>query len=115
MRRLLWLTVGAGLGISGYRRANRIVRDITRGRPATRQGLRAEGLARFARDVREGMDLYAEQQRLNIERRRAPGGHTLGSHQVIATSATSTTSPASAGYPGHRTGRNGSAAPRAHH
>ena len=37
MRRLLWLTVGAGLGISGYRRANRIVRDITRGRPAARR------------------------------------------------------------------------------
>ena len=112
MRRLLWLTVGAGLGISGYRRANRIVRDITRGRPAARPGRRAEGLARFARDVREGMDLYAEQQRLNIERRRAPEGHTLGSHQVIATNATSA---ASAGYPGHRAGRNGSAAPRAHH
>jgi hypothetical protein len=112
MRRLLWLTVGAGLGISGYRRANRMVRDITRGRPATRPGLRAEGLTRFARDVREGMDLYAEQQRLIIERRRAPGGHTLGSHQVIATSATNA---ASAAYPDHRAGRNGSPAPRAHH
>ena len=64
MRRLLWLTVGAGLGISGYRRASRIVREFTgAGRP--RAGPRAEGLARFARDVREGMDLYAEQQRLN--------------------------------------------------
>jgi hypothetical protein len=115
MRRLLWLTVGAGLGISGYRRANRIVRDITRGSPARRPGLRAEGLARFARDIREGMDLYAEQQRLNIERRRAPEGHTLGSHQVIATSATNATSAASAGHPGHRAGRNGSAAPRTHH
>jgi hypothetical protein len=118
MRRLLWLTVGAGLGISGYRRANRIVRDVTRGRPATRQGRRAEGLARFARDVREGMDLYAEQQRLNIERRRAPGGHTLGSHQVIAASAasaTSATSATNAASAGHRAGRNGSAAPRAHH
>ena len=112
MRRLLWLTVGAGLGISGYRRASRIVGELTGAKSAARRRQRTEVVARFARDVREGMDLYAEQQRLNIERRRAPGGHTLGSHQVIATSATS---PASAGYPGHRAGRNGSAAPRAHH
>jgi hypothetical protein len=109
MRRLLWLTVGAGLGISGYRRANRIVRELTGGRPATRPHLRSEGLARFARDVRAGMDLYAEQQRLNIERRRAPAAPTLGSHQVTAGDA------ASADRPGRPAGRNGSAAPRAHH
>jgi hypothetical protein len=44
------------------------------------------------------MDLYAEQQRLDIERRRAPGGPTLGMQQVTA---------------GYEASRNGSATPRA--
>jgi hypothetical protein len=75
MRRLFWVTVGAGLGISGYRRATRIVRELSRPRPPLRPRWRISGrpsgVAAFARDVRDGMDLYAEQQRLNIERRRA--------------------------------------------
>jgi hypothetical protein len=114
MRRLLWLTVGAGLGISGYRRASRIVGEFTGGRSAARRRQRARALARFAHDVREGMDLYAEQQRLNIERRRAPAAPTLGSDQVTATSARG---EAAAGYQGHPAARNGngSPAPRAHH
>lgn len=111
MRRLLWLTVGAGLGISGYRRASRIVGEFTGGRSAARRQ-RAQSLALFARDVREGMDLYAEQQRLNIERRRAPAAPALGSHQVTATSGVG---EARAGYQGHPAARNGSPAPRAHH
>jgi hypothetical protein len=84
-RRLFWLTLGAGLGISGYRRATRIVRGLTH--PA-----RAEALAAFARDVREGMELYAARQgpdargslgsrraaeRADIGPRQATGGHTL--------------------------------------
>lgn len=109
MRRLLWVTVGAGLGISGYRRASRIVGEFTGARSAARRRQRAQALAGFARDVREGMDLYAEQQRLNIERRRAPAAPTLGSHQVTATSATG------AGYQGDPAARNGSPAPRAQH
>jgi len=112
MRRLLWLTVGAGLGISGYRRASRIVGEFTGARSAARRHQRAEALARFARDVREGMDQYAEQQRLNIERRRAPANPTLGSHRVTATSAVA---EAGGGYQGHPAARNGSPAPRAHH
>lgn len=98
IRRLFWLLAGAGLGISGYRRASRILRGFagsSRSRGRTRPGL-----AGFARDVREGMDLYAEQQRLNIERRQAPGGPTLGLQQVTA---------------GYGAGRNGSPAPRAQH
>ena len=112
MRRLLWLTVGAGLGISGYRRASRVVGEFTGGKSAARRRERAQALARFARDVREGMDLYAEQQRLNIERRRASAAPTLGSHQVTATSAVG---EAGAGYQGRPAVRNGSPAPRARH
>jgi hypothetical protein len=112
MRRLLWLTVGAGLGISGYRRASRIVGEFTGTGSAARRRQQAQALARFARDVREGMDAYAEQQRLNIERRRAPAAPTLGSHQVTATGAVGR---AGAGDQGHPAPRNGSPAPRAHH
>ena len=112
MRRLVWLTVGAGLGISGYRRASRIAGEFTGARPAARRRQRAQALGRFARDVREGMDLYAEQQRLNIERRRASAAPTLDSHQVTATGAVGQAGP---GYQGHPAGRNGSSAPRAHH
>jgi hypothetical protein len=104
MRRLFWVSVGAGLGISGYRRATRVVRELSRPRPALRPRWRVDGMAAFARDVRDGMDLYAEQQRLNIERRRAPaapvppGTPAPGAHQVTGV-------PAS---------RNGSSAPSAH-
>jgi hypothetical protein len=112
MRRLVWLTVGAGLGISGYRRASRIVGELPGPRSAARRRQRAESLARFARDVREGMDLYAEQQRLNIERRRASAAPTLGSHQVTAASAAG---EAGAGHRGHPAARDGSPAPRARH
>jgi hypothetical protein len=66
MRRLLWLALGAGLGISGYRRAMRVIRAFGRPAAGTRPRL---GLAGFARDVRDGMDLYAERQRLDHERR----------------------------------------------
>ncbi len=93
MRRLFWVSVGAGLGISGYRRANRVIREITgsasrAGRPGPRIRLRQlGGVAGFVRDVRDGMDLYAEQQRLDIERRRAPERPTLGLHQVSSAGA----------------------------
>jgi len=103
-RRLFWLLAGAGLGISGYRRLTRLVRGLAGlSRSRSRSG-RRRGLAGFARDVRDGMDLYAQQQRRNIEARRAPAGPTLGMQQVTATSA------ARAGY---QPSRNGSAAPNA--
>lgn len=107
MRRLFWVTVGAGLGISGYRRATRIVRELSRPRSPwrpLRARWRVSGMAAFARDVRDGMDLYAEQQRLNIERRRAPAAPALGSPQV-------TGGPSADGVPASR---NGTAAPSAH-
>jgi hypothetical protein len=84
MRRLLWMGVGAGLGITGYRRAGRVLREIT-GQDARRPRLRLRqigGVTRFVRDVRDGMDLYAEQQQHAIESPRAPEGPTLGWHQV---------------------------------
>ena len=107
-RRLLWLLAGAGLGISGYRRLTRLVRGLagssrsrSRSQSRYRSG-RPRGLAGFARDVRDGMDLYAQQQRRDIEARRAPAAPTLGMQQVTATR------DASAGY---EPSRNGSAAP----
>ena len=72
IRRLFWVTVGALVGVTGYRRVMRLARAIApggRSGPATRgaRGARwalgldwARGTALFARDVREGMDLYAD-------------------------------------------------------
>jgi hypothetical protein len=102
IRRLLWLLAGAGLGISGYRRVTRIFRGFTSSAPR-RRPRQLPGVAGFARDVRDGMDLYAEQQRLNIERRRAPEGPTLGLQQV------------STDREGYQASRNGSSAPPPQH
>jgi hypothetical protein len=87
MRRLFWVSVGAGLGISGYRRASHVLRELggqprsrrLRLRPTLRQ---VRGVTGFARDVREGMDLYAERQRLSAEPHQAPEGPTLGWQHV---------------------------------
>lgn len=67
IRRLFWLTAGALLGITGYRRLASLARSVS---PAAR----AAGLARFAADVREGMDLY-------MERQAGSGPSTLGNHR----------------------------------
>ena len=55
IRRLFWVTLGAVLGVAGYRRLTALARAVS---PAAR----APGLARFAGDVREGMQLYMERQ-----------------------------------------------------
>ncbi len=55
IRRLFWLTLGAVLGVTGYRRATALVRSL---RPQPRPG----SLTGFAADVREGMALYMERQ-----------------------------------------------------
>jgi hypothetical protein len=104
MRRLFWVTVGAGLGVSGYRRATRVVRELSRPRSPLRPRWAVSGMAGFARDVRDGMDLYAEQQRLNIERRRAPVA-------PVPRAAPALGSPEVTGVPASR---NGSSAPSAH-
>jgi hypothetical protein len=53
IRRLLWLTIGAVLGVAGYRRLAALGRSL----PPV---LRVRELTRFASDVREGMALYAQ-------------------------------------------------------
>jgi hypothetical protein len=55
IRRLFWLLLGAAAGIAGYRRLTALARSVS---PATA----VRGLARFAADVRDGMDLYLERQ-----------------------------------------------------
>ena len=76
IRRLFWMTAGALLGVTGYRRASRLARAVTAGgRPSDRTHGRARGdltpggrayrgwpqrAALFASDVRDGMQLYAD-------------------------------------------------------
>lgn len=66
IRRLFWVTVGALAGVTGYRRVSRLARAAgLGGRPGARSRGRAGagwagGAALFARDVREGMELYAD-------------------------------------------------------
>jgi hypothetical protein len=55
IRRLFWLVLGAVLGVAGYRRLTALARSVS---PAGR----AQALGRFATDVREGMQIYAERQ-----------------------------------------------------
>ena len=78
IRRGFWLTVGAVAGIAGYRRISAVSRRLS-GR-LTRGG--APGLAGqtigFARDVREGMELY-------MARHSPPEGPTLGARDLPPT------------------------------
>ncbi|HUA30179.1 MAG TPA: hypothetical protein VMC03_14950 [Streptosporangiaceae bacterium] len=66
IRRLFWVGLGVMVGVSGYRRVSRLARAAgiggrTGAGARGRAGLaRARGAALFARDVREGMDLYAD-------------------------------------------------------
>ncbi len=55
IRRLFWLTLGAVLGISAYRRATAVARAIM-------PGPRAREISSFAGDVREGMQIYRQRQ-----------------------------------------------------
>ena len=55
IRRLFWLTLGAVLGISAYRRVTAVARAIM-------PGPRAREITSFAGDVREGMQLYRQRQ-----------------------------------------------------
>jgi hypothetical protein len=75
IRRGFWLTAGAVTGIIGYRRVSAVGRRLS-GR-LTRGGAPslAEQSIRFARDVREGMELY----RLTHS---SPAGRTLGARDL---------------------------------
>jgi len=55
MRRMFWLSLGAVIGVTGYRRVTALARSL---RPQPPQG----SLAGFAADVREGMALYMDRQ-----------------------------------------------------
>lgn len=82
IRRMFWLSAGAAIGISAYRRVQTLGRAASAalappggagtapaaGRPrggATGQGAvaRIGGAVRFARDVREGMGIYTDRHR----------------------------------------------------
>jgi len=74
IRRLFWLTLGAVLGISAYRRATAVARAIM-------PGPRAREITSFAGDVREGMQIYRQRQ-LQASRPALEGrtGHTEPGH-----------------------------------
>ena len=56
IRRLLWLCIGAVLGVAGYRKVAATMNAAARAlRPG---GDRGQEIAGFARDVRDGMRLY---------------------------------------------------------
>jgi len=73
IRRLFWLLLGAVAGITGYRRMTALARVFrgTRGRGRPVRGARVRAAAGFARDVREGMELY-------MDRHPPRQGPTLG-------------------------------------
>jgi hypothetical protein len=83
IRRLFWLTAGALAGVTGYRRVSRLARAVGAGGRRRRAPRGARGLgwagaaALFARDVREGMELYADRhprlagRTLEVQRARA--------------------------------------------
>ena len=65
IRRLFWVIVGALLGVTGYRRLRRLTRAVRLGgRRDAAPGKAWGGWALFARDVREGMELYADRHPL---------------------------------------------------
>ncbi len=87
IRRGFWLTVGAAVGVGGYRKVTRLARAVSPARssagagsstvgPAAVAGLvrGARASAVFARDVREGMRIY----RLSDRRETL----TLGRHRA---------------------------------
>ena len=80
IRRVFWMIAGALLGVTGYRRVSRLARAVSLGGRHGAHGPRAhgdlaQGVARFARDVRDGMELYTD-------RRLHPAGRTLGGQQA---------------------------------
>ena len=106
IRRLFWMTAGALLGVTGYRRVSRLARAVTAGgRPSDRTHSRVGAdltqggwahrgrthvAALFVCDVRDGMELYAsrhprlagrtlEGQQARAERRHKAG--TGGEHR----------------------------------
>jgi hypothetical protein len=63
IRRAFWLGAGAAAGILGYRRVAALGRRLSPA-PGVRPGHPVRGAISFARDVREGMDIYASRHAL---------------------------------------------------
>jgi hypothetical protein len=102
IRRGFWLVVGATLGVTGYRRASRLLQSfrppssspagpvvlrsesLLTGRRvlagAARAGRGAAASAAFVRDVRDGVAEYLDQQDQQDQQDSATG-RTLGSQQ----------------------------------
>jgi len=95
IRRLFWVIVGALLGVTGYRRLRRLARAVTLGglrdtAPGKAPGRDvmpggwARSAALFARDVHDGMELYADRhprlagRTLEGQQARARRPHTAG-------------------------------------
>ena len=55
MRRMFWLSLGAVIGVTGYRRVTALARSL---RPEPQRN----SLTGFAADVREGMAIYMDRQ-----------------------------------------------------
>jgi hypothetical protein len=90
IRRGFWLAVGAAGGIVGYRRASTLARQVSEtlgmrpvspNRPVRVKRHWGRETIRFARDVREGMDLYSARQ-------PGHGRPTLGTLDASTGSAT---------------------------
>jgi len=65
IRRAFWLGAGAAAGIAGYRRVTAIGRRLGLVTAGPRKEPHAvRGAITFARDVREGMDIYASRHAL---------------------------------------------------
>jgi len=75
--RFCWLLAGAVLGVTGYRRASRLIRSLCPGGLAAgRRGAAGRlGLAPFTRDVRDGMEMY-------LDRHSAPSRPILEDQQM---------------------------------
>jgi hypothetical protein len=89
IRRGFWLAVGAALGVSGYRRAQRLARSGGVVTVAATAGRSAVHGAAFARDVRAGMALYRDGPERDargryLDRHQAGAGRTLDSQQRAA-------------------------------
>lgn len=77
MRRLFWLTVGAGTGVWATRKVTRIARQLTpqsiAGRATTRAHGAGDRLRLFAQDVKVETRNREQQLREAIEADQAPG------------------------------------------
>jgi hypothetical protein len=84
IRRAFWLGAGAAAGILGYRRVTAIGRrfSLTAGfspGAAARPRHTVRGMITFARDVREGMDIYTSRHAL-------PSGNSTAKNSLSAES-----------------------------